>query len=196
MHLPQTGEAISSTQVATLPDHYPQVTFDVSLGKKYENVDFDYNSFAEEANRLGVAPEDIDKLSINIGAKLPGKNGVYYPKNVTIDIAAKKTANKTLSHEIQHFSDDLQGNLIFDPRIIIGDIATRASLPTSLTSLGLSVGYHARYIGAEITSAGVATCFMVAGAAIWGYSNHPIEKRAEQAAKDSTAKIITLDPRP
>lgn len=190
-----------------LPDNAPIVSVDIKLGKKYKEVDFDYESYQRELDRQGM-PEDALPMNVLIKRRsikdrlLARSLGSYCRRH--INVSATRDADKTLKHEMQHGVDDnnniLEAN---DFRYSMGIQAVDSFIPASLgavstqISLGLMSYFgkvNAGNLDRAVITAGIVP-LLVGGVATWGYSMHPAERRAEKAAKQSPEKILTLTKR-
>ena len=178
-------------------ENFPVVAVDISLGKRYDNVDFDYQQFDGEANRLGIADADKGELSILIKNRpplLPGYAGDYKPVKSHIDVGVGRNVNKTLTYGMKQYADDKAGLRAGNIRYKVGQVGM------VLLQLDVVVAAAAE---ANILPKGFDTYFLNGPSEqaaafyglLWfvGYRLHPTERRARQAAKQSQASIITLE---
>jgi hypothetical protein len=126
-----TAEVLPST------DPMPIVTMDVKLGQQYSFIDFNYEQFNQEADRLGLSDEAKDKLSIGIKPRLPGggNGGVYQPYAKSLYVRASNGVNKSLVHEMKHYADDEEGLIRLSPRHVMGKLGLLALLSTGSISI-------------------------------------------------------------
>ena len=185
-------------------ENVPIVSFDINLGKKYQFVDFDYEAFDEEANRLGISDEDKGGLSIEIKRKPSLINyrsrGSYWENHISV--VSRKKVNQSFSHELKHYADDKVEPLTIDTRYRIGKFsgyALAGLINAGLLELAIGempgpkqdeIFHHAD--DRRIFGAAMGTAFL---ARLWGYTLNPVEVRARKAAKQSQANIVTLDKR-
>jgi hypothetical protein len=183
-----------------LREHYPVVSVDIGMGKKFRDVSFDYEAFEREADRMGMPIEASSALTI----KLPGirffksSRGSYSPRKSLIEagINRQKQANKTLRHELRHAADDANGSLEIDARHVIGSLATRIGGPVGN---GYMLGQATELLGKHpflVDSLPYRSTFIVLGGlSVWGYVFHPMERRARKSARQNKEPIITLEKR-
>lgn len=191
----KASSSLSTLTPETVPDHAPIVAFDVELGKTHSSVDFDYAAYAEQAEQVGLSPEDAAALMIRVAKPPQGSiTGYYRPRSENypgfIYASMNDSVNKTLAHELQHAADDAEGKLISDLRHKVGMIGVRLSS----TALGIGTGALVTSIVSKIAelppalestleygspSALIASTAL--GAWIYGYHFNPHEMAARHA---------------
>lgn len=180
-----------------IPENATTVSFDVRLGKRYQYIDFDYQAFETEANRLELPSEEWPKLSIHYEG---GSGGLYEPekKKIHVGMAAIHGASHTTSHELQHAADDAKGLLeCFDTRSRIGAVSRIGVLITMVPGI---VSVAAMPFSSSETLAGIehgtaATLAAMVAGFIYGAWYHPQETRALHASETSQVSIIRAIPR-
>ena len=180
-----------------IPENAPTVAFDTSLGNKYEYVDFDYGQYASLAKDIGLSEEATRSLMITLQPKAPGgAAGEYDPNEHAIVIQTRRGVNNTLTHESKHAADFTNGEIIDHRRYTIGAMASRASritLPLSALATGVSIGILASHNNPGFLPLGIVTgAAIVEGVHHYGYTTHPVERRAEKAAKQYSRNVVTL----
>lgn len=192
-----------------LPDDAPIVSIDTRLGKKYSQVDFDYDAYSRELDRQGMPP-DAQPMSIAIKKRsiadrvLSRYLGVYRGGRRQIEVSVTKHADRTLKHEMQYGVDHSKGMLkgSNDLRYSVGLRAAKAFMPVTLGTISLYTAHlistlykHDPGLLDEARIVSTPLPIIVGGVAIWGYGMHPEERRAEKAADESPERILTLTKR-
>lgn len=180
-----------------LPEDSPLVSMDISLGKKYQEVNFDYDSFQQEAARLGLSPQDTAGMPMRIKApRLKDVKGGFYDidgdKGITVN--ANNKTNRRISHELKHKADDIKGMPMKDAKYKVG--RSSAIIFDKAAALGL-IGGVAAVAGSEAAEHIVTNPAYLIGLggtalAATGYVFHPAERRARKAAESSSAQIVNF----
>lgn len=194
----------NDTAIPVIEGNLPQVSFDIELGKKYENVDFDYDAFKSLIRRMGGTDSDYEDAKILVETRGRNRNGSYNPHDNMIRVGARKgsivrsdNSDSTLTHETQHYLDDRHGNLNSP---VITKIAGNLAAPVMDAGIGLTVlGYMSSILNRPEVSNGVrlaATILSIGGIAMHGiYLNSQDEIRARSSARKHTRSVLTLEPR-
>jgi len=205
--MPQTN--IENTQYAesTRPEYVSGVTMDIELGKRLqpgESIDFDYDAFYDMAKAMGATDEEIAAIHVDIidpiyaddkrhtGTYRRPDNGspiteIVYKGSGEADQAVM---NKALTHEFQHHIDARRGALeeVMPLSYVKGLESLRDRKYLVSFAVGM-VGVAGAFLGPDGTelvaapSAGLLAYSQVKMSQIWGYLNHPSEKRAIAAEK-------------
>lgn len=191
---------VSAEHRAVLREDDPIVSMDIALGKTYDEVDFDYDAFRDEAERLGMSPQDIGGMSVRLKQpRLLDTKGGFYDVNGDkgIIVNANHKVNRRISHELKHKADDVNGRLKKDTKYKAGRFS--AIMADKLVGLGAAGGVAA-VAGSEIAEKVIASPYyltVLGGTALMsaGYFLHPAETRARKAARSSHHEIVTLSRR-
>lgn len=190
--------ALKQEQVLGLSEDAPVVSMDRELGKKYGYVEFDYEAFGEEAERLGLSPQRASELSITINAKsgLDSDLGRYQPSKKLVMTTAGKHSNKVLSHELQHAADDEAGILGSTPSLgyRVGILAGRLMPLTVPLNIANAAAVVSGSELAERMHTPIFALTLLGGLASLGYWRNSSEVRARKAEK-SSPQMITFHPR-
>lgn len=182
-----------------LDENAPIVSMDIRMGKKHQNVDFDYEGFVRRAKDLhDMDDNDIAQLSINIRhrSRFTLTRGGYLPSRKHIDVKAhqQSTANKTFRHELQHAADDPKGRLNIGARYISGKLsAYMVNLMTpGILADDVTDTLHTKLpvISSEIYT---KSFWILAGLATAGYVLNPMERRARKASRTKKQDIIIME---
>lgn len=177
----------------SLTENSPLVSVDVRLKDTHSSVDFDYDAYHKEAERVGLKPEAHSR---HINIIKPGiiKNGSYSPIDGSIDVAATKHPNKTLAHELKHAADDEDNLLEIDSRYAIGKVGTISTLPLGAVNTAAAVGSIMGNEKSEQLLRGPLPLLAlgVGSATLVGYFSHPAERRARKAGSEVLADPIIL----
>ncbi|MGC1176575.1 MAG: hypothetical protein WA843_00750, partial [Candidatus Saccharimonadales bacterium] len=187
----------STGEQPPLSENAPIVSMDIRLGKKYKLVDFDYDEFSQEANRLGLSEEDVAGTPISIEKKglLNIRKGFYdMDGDKGIRVKASRKVNSVLVHEVKHKADDSKGLIEKGMSYRVGRaglvVGNKLGVPTGVAA-GIAAGAGSKTAEHFITGPYPIAMGALAVAAA-GYVFHPPERRAKRAAKESTANIVTL----
>ena len=175
-------------------DGSPTISVDASLGKRFKKIDFDYEAFDKEADRLGMPLESRSNLSIAIGDR--GSGNFYNPNTRTINIEAGARAHKAFVHELQHATDDTNDILKEDTRFKAGNFGRKTAIysaPVSAMNAGaawlapIGVRQELLPINIAITTAVGSIALMY----LFGYYRHPLELKARKAEAESMSRIVS-----
>ncbi len=181
---------------APIPDDAPTVLFALGLGDKYEHVDFDYDAYRRAAKAVGMPPALSNDISIHIEDKNRlFLGGGYLPSEKKITVRPAKNGQATnadLVHEMKHAADDARNLLTSDLRYAVGRLGILAASIFPIP--GAVVSWASSAIGDSRYSVAALVFVLTANAAgQYGYHNHPLEKRARDAAKTVHEQILTLE---
>jgi hypothetical protein len=188
------SEIETPKQHTGLSENSPTVTFDINLGKYYDSVDFDYKEFDREADKLGMSTDTRSGLSITFDSNINIlTGGRFHGDGDRIEIKTFKKSNKHINkyliHEMQH-AVDVQAGFVPDYRYKVGRFAVNSFI--GLTVAGFILGPVDLAVRNNIFERGPYQAATLAAGAVmyWGYNRHPIERRAQKAAKDSQKKVV------
>jgi hypothetical protein len=184
--------------VLALPEHLPEVSFDIGLGQKYAFVDFDYAKFDQQAEGFEMSPEDRAALSIEVVdvSKYSPVGAFFSGDENTIVLGAGNKANTALAHELQHAADHSHGTL--DEQPLRSRIGVK-SLPVFYGVVCVDAAVWVTALtGSEVARSVAAGPYLslatlaIVGTTMWGYRFHPVERRAFKAQKHAEADVVTL----
>lgn len=124
----------------------PMVSFDVSLGKHYDDIDFDYSAYEEIYSDMGRANASDSRTNIRVGfvSSKRGVRGEFNPVRNDLEVRIPKNGGseterivaRVLIHETQHYVDfrDLS-------RIYPKDFGTFSALKGNLSRVTKIAGY-------------------------------------------------------
>lgn len=193
---------INKVQPLTISENAPVVSMDIALGKKFKNVEFDYDAFDREAERIGMSQGHRGKLKIRLHDE-GEKYGEYFPSDKVIELKATSDASKGLSHELQHATDDENGIPFDDLRnrlaYRVNNILTsRAFLPATISSVlsypaALAIGSPTlENISANMNKGVGVVIGSLAIAQVYAYWMHPNERRARMTERSTKEQIVSL----
>lgn len=179
--------------IKRVPDGAPSVSFDIELGKKYSQVNFDYDEFSILADEYGMNAEDRTAIEINVTKPSRIVGGSYYSIKRQIKVGADKKVNNTFAHELKHASDDFEGKLITGKGYIIGSCAMLLFVPSAVISAASSITMnYSDFVRDHVHLPVTGTHIGIMAVGLLGYRMHPIERRAFKAGRKQQREIITL----
>jgi hypothetical protein len=119
----QTSVEMQSTlpiaSVAPTPDSWPQVSFDIHLGERTSNLEFDTQAYADYLRERGLNDQEVADTRLHFAkASNPFKGGGYDEKTKILTVNMRPfplgsipAANELIYHETEHHIDDLHGAL-------------------------------------------------------------------------------------
>lgn len=206
----QTFENPQDTQ-AVWPDGLPAVSVDIETGRKFASVNIDPFELASLMDEMLVPLESRSKMSLLLSERLPEKGKTkerskdYYFTSADYDEKtdevrvrlhpwrADADMNRSLTHETQHFSDNIQGKLetkteLFVRKFIrrvkaIGMTAVPSSSLIAFTALhfGTDTLLSKAVVATELLASGVGVHTAVGRANASEYQSRPSEMRAFSA---------------
>jgi hypothetical protein len=193
---------INRAQPSTISENAPAVSMDIALGKKFKNVEFDYDAFDREAERIGMSQGHRGKLKIRLHDE-GEKHGEYFPSDKAIELKTTSDVSKSLSHELQHATDDENGVPFDDLR---NRLAYRANaILTSKVFLPATTGSILSYpaalvignptlenISEDMSKGAVIAIGSLALVQFYAYWMHPNERKARMAEKSTREQIVSL----
>ena len=188
----------------------PLVSFDISLGKKFSFIDFNYEAYSELLHRIAERnnTDSMDDVSLHFSSGLLSKAS-FNPQDKKIDIVIpRKTNTRSASrigtsviHETQHAVDhrDFEEN---DPKnfrenvAVFGNVSCLIAELGTLASVGSTIAYVAEkpYGPDALIGSGIATAIGLLGEHVF-YTNSVREKRAMEAVNlyaNVAPTLITL----
>lgn len=167
--------------------HLPQVSFSTKIGRKVKFIDFDYDAFFSEAEKMGIPKEYTQNLSVNITTPIPLVHGSYSSSEKSIQVSFKgnKKTNKILAHELRHAADDTHGKNKSSIPNIIGSLGLISCIPSAITYYGTLLSGNE-----SINNLSFRAYALSCAAHLTCYTFRPIEIRARKAARKNKAQFI------
>ncbi len=181
-------------------DIVPEVSFDIALGRKYRQVEFDYDAYQQLVLDLGGTPEDLHGLRMEFySEKCATEDGFYNYEENTIGInLAHSKVGEAIAHETQHYVDVQNGMLPSKASIAAANIAVKvhlSGLVLCMVGSGLTV-YRSWRTGElpEILSAPTSLMFLpptIGEIAFRSfYTRNAREKRAYKTGKKFGDRVV------
>jgi len=188
-----------------IPEDAPTVSMDINLGKRYSQVDFDYEEFAKVNQVLDKERESPDTSDLHIVIGKKGATGVHgsfnsWDNEIHVYKSAtkrEKTANNTLIHELQHHNDIDPDYSHTKPYILAHKLrhtspalSLSTTIPNSANVFREAYSETLQYAAISLSLGAIATTAIVIG----GYNMNRFERRARKAAKKHRHEVIRFKP--
>lgn len=170
---------------------------DISLGKKYSSVEFDYDAFQKECDTQNFPLTTASELTIWLkDTRVSQTHGQFDSENQQLFIHSKSNINNYLRHELAHISEWHKRNRTVDTAYNTYYRGSTAALYAGVAAIALTAADRTLNLGLNNELLARADYGILAGmlALQLGYIFHPEERKARKEANRYGAQIFTVRP--
>lgn len=191
-----------TTQPLTSHEWLPEVSFDINLGRHFQHIGFDYDTYIGYQTDRGLDPQDVIATALHFSTKNEKFFDAYYSP-IRRDIgfhglqnSTNRRANQLIAHELQHKIDHDMGELtITDLAMTAGANVGRSIGKLGLwgaAGLGITAILNRSSFTGEVARllAGSSLSAYILGRVL--YRVNPFEKKAREVEAKNKAKFIYL----